>query len=67
MVYMYITNMETDCTHVNVNTCAAQEELDRAFDAMDANQNGTVDAAEFEAWWEAKGGWEYAQEPSLWE
>ena len=33
---------------------------------MDSNGDGYVTLSEFSAWWEKKGGWEYAEDPGMW-
>ena len=43
------------------------EELDAAMLTMDLDGNGTVSLAEFREWWDGKGGWSYAEDPTQWE
>ena len=46
---------------------ATPEELDAAMLTMDLDGNGTVSLAEFREWWDGKGGWSYAEDPTQWE
>ena len=43
------------------------EEVTAAMSAMDDDGDGRVTLAEFRLWWEGKGGWEYAEDPGLWD
>eukprot|EP01045_Picozoa_sp_COSAG04_P006980 COSAG04_NODE_354_length_16062_cov_4.394349_4_plen_529_part_00 len=43
------------------------EEVAAAMSAMDDDGDGHVTLGEFRLWWEGKGGWEYAEDPGLWD
>ena len=44
-----------------------EEEVTQAMEFMDLDGNGSVSIEEFLEWWEIKGGWEYAGDPSEWD
>ena len=44
-----------------------EEEVSQAMEFMDLDGNGSVSIEEFLEWWEIKGGWEYAGDPSEWD
>jgi Ca2+-binding EF-hand superfamily protein len=43
------------------------EEVSKAMEFMDLDGNGSVSIEEFLEWWDAKGGWDYAGDPSDWD
>ena len=57
----------TDSETVSDWHVPSEEETDAAMMAMDSNGDCQVTLDEFRAWWEAKGGWDYAEDPGLWD
>ena len=43
------------------------EEVSKAMEFMDLDGNGSVTIEEFLEWWDMKGGWDYAGDPSEWD
>jgi Ca2+-binding EF-hand superfamily protein len=43
------------------------EEVSKAMEFMDLDGNGSVSIEEFIEWWDVKGGWDYAGDPSEWD
>ena len=57
----------TDSETVSDWHVPSEEETDAAMMAMDSNGDCQVTLDEFRAWWEAKGGWDYAEDPTEWD